>query len=140
VALLALALAIGAGVSGCGKRSATVSGQVTYKGKPVTSGTVVFFGADGQPSPPATVQEDGTYKATTVPTGPVKVVVDNPPPLQYGLKQKAPKEMANDPEIQQAAQQAKNYVPTPPKYGDVKQSGLTTELSGGSNNYNIELK
>jgi hypothetical protein len=140
VALLVLALAVGAGALGCGKRSATVSGQVTYKGKPVTSGTVVFFGADGQPCPPASVQEDGTYKATKVATGPVKVVLDNPPPLRYGWNRKMSKELANDPEIQQANRQAKNYVPTPPKYGDVKQSGLTAELTGGSNNYNIELK
>jgi hypothetical protein len=136
-ALLLLTLA---GVPGCGKRLASVSGKVTYKNKPVTSGNVVFVGADGQPSPPAPIQPDGTYTATKVTPGPAKVVVDNPPPLNHGHGQHVPKEMANDPEIREAAKQTKSYVPTPPKYGDAKQSDLSADLKPGSNNFDIQLK
>src|SRR4051812_44690714 len=82
---LGLAALLVLGVSGCGG-TATVSGKVTYNGRPVTSGTVVFMDADGRPSPPAYIQADGTYSASNVPVGAVRVAIDNPPPPAVDMK------------------------------------------------------
>lgn len=135
--LAVLFLVVVYGLPGCSQRSATVSGTVNYQNRKVTSGSVVFVGADGVPSLPAPIREDGTYTATKVPTGTVKVAVVNPSPTTSTSGAPLP---ANDPEAQEAAREFARYVPTPPRYRDAHSSGLTTELKPGSNDYNIELK
>lgn len=61
------------GLVGCdgGPEVARVGGAVTYKGKPVTGGSLTFVPqANGKPLPgkpaSAVVQEDGTYKLATL--------------------------------------------------------------------------
>ena len=135
--LATLLLAVGVGLPGCSRRSGTVSGTVTYQNKKVTSGVVVFVGADGKASQPAPIKEDGTYTAVNVPVGPVKVAVDNPPPAISTGGAKLP---AGDPEAQASAKEAARYVPTPLQYRNADKSGLTTTVKGGSNTYNIELR
>ncbi len=63
---------------GCGSGSAPktigVSGKITYQGKPLTEGTIVFHPlkpADGYPSRPATgqLQSDGSYQLSTFAPG-----------------------------------------------------------------------
>jgi hypothetical protein len=134
-----VALAAGVCLPGCGRSAPTVSGKVSYRGRPVTSGVVVFVGAGGKASRPAVIKEDGSYTATGVPVGPVKVAVDNPPPLGrvWGNSAAPP---ANDPEVQEAARRAASYVPTPHHYGDANQSGLSTTLKSGKNAYDIQLQ
>src|SRR5262245_53660063 len=73
VVLLALAL------SGCSSRKGKVTGKVSYKGEAVPSGTVMFYGK-GDAVSSAPIGPDGTYQATEVPLGEVKVAVTTPPP------------------------------------------------------------
>jgi hypothetical protein len=123
---------------GCagGDKPASVSGKVTYNGKPVTSGTVVLIG-EGKNSDPGAVQADGTYAIARAPLGRVKVAFDNPPPVQSRPASPAQK---NDPEFQEQAQEAARYVKTPEKYKDPDQSGLSFELRRGKNTCDIDLK
>jgi hypothetical protein len=122
------------GLAGCrgGNLPASVSGKVSYQGRPVTSGVVVLVGADGKTSTPGAVGPDGTYRIAQAPAGTVRVAFDNPPPPHV-----APGNLgAGD-----AAQAFASYVPTPLKYTDAAQSGLTLELKRGMNpNRDIELK
>jgi hypothetical protein len=134
--LAALLLTLGLALPGCFGRRATVSGTVTYQNRKVTSGEVVFLSADGKASQRAPIQEDGTYTATNVPTGTVRVGVDNLPPTTSTGGARLP---PNDPEAQAAAKEAARYVPTPLPYRDPSKSGLSTTVKGGSNTYNIEL-
>src|SRR5437762_12233392 len=69
-------------LAGCkgGDLPATVSGKVTYHGRPVTSGVVVLVGPDGKTSDPGPVRPDGTYTIQHAPAGTVKVSFNNPPP------------------------------------------------------------
>jgi hypothetical protein len=129
--LVSLALTAVLGAAGCagGEKPASVSGHVTYKGKPVTSGTVVLVTSDGKVSDPGAVQPDGSYKIAHSPTGTLKVAFDNPPPhASSGAKLPA-----NDPENKANAEEAAHYVPTPPKYKDAQQSGLTVQIKRGQN-------
>jgi len=54
--------------SGCGPNrpeTASVSGKVTYQGKPVTTGRIVFHPDDGRRPAMAAIEPDGSYKLTT---------------------------------------------------------------------------
>jgi hypothetical protein len=64
---------------------ATVSGHVTYKGKPLSSGFVTFVGQDGRKFS-ASIKADGTYRfrGVTVPPGPYRVVIDESVTLGKG--------------------------------------------------------
>jgi hypothetical protein len=135
-----LVLAASAGVLGCGTKTGTVSGKVSYGNKTVTSGEVLFLTQDGKSGAHAAVQPDGTYQAINVPLGTLKVGLQNPPPLYYQQIKNRPRGVADDPEMQEAAKRAAHYVPTPPKYQDPNQSGLTTNVKPGENTYNLELR
>ena len=105
-ALLVLAAAAG----GCGKSTATLSGTVTYRGRPVTSGEVVFLAADGRTVAHAPIGPDGYYTVQGVPPGQARVAVDNPPPSWYATAQRLPAALANDPEVREARSQAAHHV------------------------------
>src|SRR5690242_7155152 len=84
VVLLALAL------SECSSGKGKVTGKVTYKGETVPAGTVAFYGK-GDAVSSAPISPDGTYTATSVPLGEVKVTVSTPPPVTAADLEKAKK-------------------------------------------------
>lgn len=130
--------------AGCGQRMGEVSGSVSYKGKALPSGQVMFFGADKQLIASSSIVE-GKYKILKVPPGPVKIGVTTPPPPPPGnreAKQNAPNRQAD----QNAPPQGRKGMPPPlesiaipPKYGNPEQSGLTYEVKPGSQEHPIEL-
>lgn len=124
---------------GCRAESATVVGKVSYRGKPVTSGVVVFIDTAGRATMPASVQGDGSYRIKVAPLGAVKVSFDNlaPPPVPK-LPPASP--AAEDPEIEQMAKAHENYTSTPAKYKDPAASGITFDLKPGENVCNLDLK
>jgi len=85
-------------VAGCGRSSGTVTGTVTYKGKALKGGSVVFIPPAGGQAATVSAQigEDGTFTAEKVPVGDVKVTVDTSylkpargpaqTPLKYSVK------------------------------------------------------
>ena len=137
-ALLALLVPLGA--SGCGP--GTVSGTVSYKGKLLRGGNVLFVGAAGKSSVSASIQDDGTYTLTGVPTGAVTVCVETaslkpvwgPPARHY----KAPPGMQAPGGLTEAPP-PKHYVPIPDKYGKPDQSGLSYAVKSGRQTYDINL-
>jgi hypothetical protein len=62
---------------GCGGShgKGTVSGTVTLDGQPLLAGKIAFVPAEGA-GVSADIKEDGTYTATDVPAGEVKVIVE----------------------------------------------------------------
>jgi hypothetical protein len=138
-AVLVLAAALAA--AGCDQNSATVSGQVTYKGEPLPGGTVTFHGEGGQL---ASAQiNDGHYAAEKVPPGPVKVTVMvlNVPGLGAAGKGGMAKGPPGAAEHQIAGAAApRKVVPVPKKYAAKETSGLSTTLEKGTQQFDIELK
>lgn len=126
-------------LAGCG--SAKVSGKVTYKGEPLHAGTVLFTAANGWTGT-GHINEDGSYSIANVPPGPAKVAVDVPvgkgklPPR--GKVQRRPREDAPGAPPTAAPAQALAKIPT--KYKEAATSGLTCEVTGGSQTYNIDLQ
>ena len=58
----------------CGGKTATVSGTVTYRGEPLTSGYVVFYDSNGQTAS-GRLDAAGQYTVYKAPVGEVKVAV-----------------------------------------------------------------
>ena len=127
-AALALFAAGMVALSGCGPSTATVSGKVTYQGKPVVSGSVTVKAADG------TVHQiglnpDGSFRLDAVPTGPATVGVASPDPKPSSRFEK------DDP---RRPEPVAGWFPLPPKFADPATSGLT--LTVGSGSADLDLK
>jgi len=124
--LLALA------VSGCSKKTGTVSGKVLYQSKPLPGGHVNFL-SEGPNSTVKTseIQSDGSYSVSGIPVGPAKITVQ-------GVSAR------NIPQFKgqgEAAQQSKpKEVFVPPQYSNADKSGLKYDVKLGAQSYDIELK
>lgn len=132
----AAAVVVGAlllGLAGCGPGRATVAGKVTYRGKPLATGSVVFVGGDRRPIT-AEIGTDGTYTAQGVLEGPnhVAVVSYDPATLVPTDKAGRPKEPPDvDPKL---------WFPIPDKYSEADTSGLVyTVARHNTNPFNIDL-
>ncbi len=67
-------------MGGCSKPPASVTGIVTYKGKPLTSGSVTFFCDQDNAVVNAKIDSDGSYKTpATVPPGRARIAIVSAP-------------------------------------------------------------
>jgi hypothetical protein len=119
-----LALLAALATSACGG-TGELHGVVTYAGKPLPGGTVVFVGPDNRPVR-APISPDGKYEARGVPAGPVKIAVLSPPPPPFPRKPGAPP--------------APPTMRIPPQYADPNTSGLSHTATTGAQQHDIDLK
>jgi hypothetical protein len=134
VALAAPAL-VGCGATG------NVSGKVSYKDKPLNSGTVTFMAANNTvlSSP---IAEDGSYSIAKCPAGEVKITVATPPaapPMAQGRMKMDPSKMGAPPGASEAPKSA-TPVTVPPDYKDPEKSKLSYTVQKGDQTHNIDLK
>jgi hypothetical protein len=124
--LVLAALAVGLG--GCmGKARFDVTGKVKYNGAALAKpdGQIVFVGPDGE-QVTATIDSDGTYKATKVPGGKNQVAVYYPnPAFQKVARPKGVPDPKNRPAIS-------SPFLTPEKYATPKTSGYSVEVKAGT--------
>jgi hypothetical protein len=114
-------------VGGCSK-TGTVTGNVTYKGEAVPAGFVNFIPQSGPKQGTvfsSAIDANGSYRATGVPVGPVKVLVLNP----GGAPVKT---------VSGAKRAPRNQYPT--RYATPEGSDLALTVGCGTQKYNIELK
>ena len=77
------------GIAGCGgSEGVTVSGTVTYQGKPVPRGLINFLPAQGEPRG-GPIASDGSYTCQ-LPPGEYRVIVSAPPEVPEGWKEGDP--------------------------------------------------
>lgn len=114
------------------KKSGEVFGKITYNGKPVTAGTILFFPENGGDPVGGTVGPDGSYRATGLPLGRAKVAIETikfknltPPPPGIAKQLGGPRV---------------TYVPIPEKYEKPNPSGLSFEVEEGAREWNIVLE
>ena len=135
VSFIAASLFLVAGCGSGGKDAKDqVTGKVTLDGKPV-SGVVSFVFGDKEISSP--IGTDGTYQIISPPTGTNKIYVKGG--LGAGaptVKGEMPKSGA--PEMPKLGGDSTGVAP-PTKYGAVTTSGLTFEVKGGKQTYDIVL-
>jgi hypothetical protein len=107
--LAVIVIALGCG----GEQAATISGNVTYNGKPVPAGLLNFRSSDGNSILGGAINPDGTY-SFELPPGEYQVRIDAPgkmPPWEEG--QPEPKPGPRD---------------APLKYADYATSGFTVTI------------
>jgi len=113
---------------GCGgEPSASVSGKVTYKGSPVTAGSISFLLKGKGITQDAKLDATGAFTmAESLPIGTYQVVYVPPTPEPQ------------DPTKPRKVETAPVAVPT--KYRDEKTSGIAVEILNGKNEIPIEFK
>jgi hypothetical protein len=143
-----------AGLSGCGgpPPKAVVKGKVSIGGKNLTTGNVVFHGANNAQAM-AIINESGEYEMKDAPVGEVKISVNVPksPPGGFDkmmgrdvMKSKAFKDAKSvDPEsgkvISIMGAAPANIVPIPDKYGNPDTSGLIYTVTKGEQSKDLPL-
>ena len=137
VVLLAAALA----AAGCGEgRNCTLTGKVSYQGKPVVYGVVLVQCADGTRSA-TNIRPDGSYTVERLLAGPVKIGVNSPEPpdpaAQPG-RAAQPARPAGPPANPPAVDKSK-WFKVPDEFGDAETSGKTTTVAAGTTHFDIQL-
>jgi len=124
VGALSLLLAVSALV-GCGsKPTGSVSGKVTYKGAPVTSGEVQFIDSAKGKGASGKLDGSGNYTLSgQLEAGTYKVYLQAPTPEQL-----PPGQVSKRPPFN-----------VPPKYQDPGQTPITKEVKAGKNEIPIDL-
>jgi len=123
-------------VAGCSSRPPVgeVTGQVTYKGQPVTDGVIVFNNEAKGVFMTAKLDKEGNYvfhtaRGAGLPIGSYQVSITPPrPDLPFGAPPQPPPENPDYPNI-------------PEKYRKPETSGFTAEVQQGANesfNFNME--
>jgi hypothetical protein len=123
--------------TGCSRPKGTVTGKVSYNGEAVPSGTVAFYGKDDEVSS-APIGPDGTYEATKVPLGEVKVTVTTPLPPDPSAAERLKK---NPMVIERGITiKQQKVVSVPRKYNLPGTSGISLTVTQGSQPFDITLK
>lgn len=151
--LMGLALGLGSLlVSGCGTGLGEVSGTVRYNGQPLPFGTVQIESIAGTVHP-GTINPDGTYIVTGVPTGPARICVTavDEKALVSAAHQAAAKSRATIPGRLLKKEAEPATIPAPAKgrslleplipahYGEFATSGLNVEVKRGPTRHDIDL-
>lgn len=130
------AVTLSVAVSGCSGEphvsTAPVQGKVTYDGKPVEKGEVLFVSETGFAAS-AALDSEGRYALASqygrgIPPGKYKVAISPPPAKQVP---------GSDPP---AALSAKDFPDIPKKYWTTDGSGLTASVTQQSKDFDFELK
>ena len=127
-------MAIGLVLSGCGgshEKPWPVAGKVTFRGKPVSAGTIRFSNADKGIDMTADLHPDGAYEVTMargvgLPAGTYQVVI-MPPQLTVPLGP-----------IEQPLKR-REYRDIPAKYRLPSTSGLTLVVKPASNRFDLDM-
>jgi hypothetical protein len=137
VVLLAAALA----AAGCGEsRTGTLTGTVSYRGKPVVYGVVLVQCADGTRSA-TNIRPDGSYTVERLLAGPVKIGVNSPEPPDAAAQSAAaaqPARPAGPPPNLPAVDKSK-WFNIPDELGDPETSGKSTTVTAGTTHFDIQL-
>jgi hypothetical protein len=132
--------------SGVGAR-ARVKGKVTFSNRPVTAGTIGFFGPKNRTAS-TQILEDGTYDIADAPVGDVTITVETPGATnmmggRFGQPERPPGvgSMPADKAPPNAGliTSPNKIVPIPAKYSKVETSGLKFTVENGTNDHDITL-
>jgi hypothetical protein len=134
--------------SGCGVPRGDLSGTVKYQNKPVIYGGVTVIGKDNVPHA-GEIKEDGTYKVTGIPAGPVRIAVSspnpNPPPPPSGVSGEPRGGKADAGHghgiVLPAPTVRTGWRALPPQYADLEKTPIHTEIEAKPDNtFAIDLK
>lgn len=130
--------------TGCREKKGEVSGSVTYKKRPLTQGTVLFFCPDQQIIS-RIISPDGTYSVSDLPVGDIKVAVTAHPAIPPGLQ--VPQQLPPSKDAPKlsttfghADAASKKFPRLPDRYGHPDHSGLAVHVIPGLQVFDIHLE
>lgn len=135
--LVVLLLTLAGGCGNSRPETAIVEGRITWHGKPVTTGTIMFYPATGRPAT-GSISSDGSYRLTTfvkddgatlgkhVVTIQASEIVGGDNPQRFEDEYKGLR-----------AGELKSLIPT--EYADRTTSGLTAEVQATKNRIDFNL-
>jgi hypothetical protein len=125
---------------GCGSRTATVSGRVTFRGKPVNNGSVIVYCSDKQ-IVRGNLGTDGTYTIPNVPYGSSTVTVQSHSRVPAGLRMAQNLPPSSGGPVQPIVEHGDTLpVALPQKYSVPEESGLRVVVEDGPVTFDIDLK
>jgi hypothetical protein len=127
------------GISGCDK-TATVTGKVTYQGRPVTYGSVIFLNAD-KTARSGAIAADGSYRVERVLPGTVKIAIISRDPAKGRSANRGHKPV--QPETNAGASptmSVASWFPLPSRFESPASSPLGCNVPSGQFNHDIDLK
>jgi hypothetical protein len=113
--------------AGCSQNDAgvgRVTGTVTFRGEPLTSGDVTFVCPNGE-TRGGSLTPKGAYTVDNIPAGPVKIAIYARGRVPKGFMTKNAEKNA--------------YVAIPSKYADPEKSGLIYQVKPGDQEFAIVL-
>jgi hypothetical protein len=127
------------GLGGCGK-TATVTGNVTYQGRPVAYGSVIFLNAD-KTARSGVIAMDGSYRVEGVLPGTATIGVISRDPARGRSAVRGRKSTSPVPTAGTAPSvPATGWFPLPSRFESPASSGLRCEVNPGPNSHDIEMK
>jgi hypothetical protein len=144
-ALAFLPLVLLTALSGCGAGTVTLGGKVAYRGRPVTSGSIIVVNEDGT-ARVGVIEPDGTYSVEGVKRGRALIGVLSPDPAHArsiltpdaNHAKEARKHVKNG--AKAAKPKAAGWFPLPHELGDPNKSGLTCDVTSSRVEHDIEMK
>jgi hypothetical protein len=127
-------------LTACGcSRTATVTGKVTYQGRPVVHGFVTFLSAQ-ETARSGVIQPDGSYTVENVPLGRMRITVfsRNPAKGRSTVRVEQPAE-TGDKKAGSGKPTVAGWFPLPPKFEAVATSGLTCTVDARTMRHDLEL-
>lgn len=131
--------------AGCGSRGpevAPVSGRVTFNGRPVTTGQIVFYPMEGRPAM-GMIDANGDYRLTTFTPGDGAIVGRHRATIEATRAIGATPPTNREEEVRYAALDAAGPRPVewlvPEEYSRLQTSPLKAEVTPGSNRVDFTL-
>jgi hypothetical protein len=109
-------------------QTAEVSGKVLFKGKGLTGGRINFISDVGGLSGGANIDEQGNYKVTDAPVGPVHITVDN---RMLNKQRGAKSPHLNNPNAPPPSEIPGVYIVIPNKYYVAETTPETFKVEAG---------
>jgi len=134
--LVVLLFAVVVALSGCSgpKRLASLTGKVTYKGKPVSVGAIYFHGQAGELAM-GNLTEDGSFVATDLPVGEVRVSLKVQDPGVYAQQLKGPQSLDKA-----KPKEGDKVTSIPNNFSDPATSGLVYTLTPSTTTLDVAIE
>ena len=132
-------LAVAVCCAGCGGPGGRITGAVTFDGTPLPAGRITFL-CDGKGRPVISgLITDGTYRVERAPRGGSRITVETFEPQQSAAVATPAGLPAMPPPPALRNMPTGRYVRIPDRYRSPDQSGLSLDITAGTQVYDVRL-